>query len=65
MAQEIMRALVYKQLVRFPIWLKAIVVTSLYCFLFLASKSKDVKSYQRSASIETSLDLKVCFSQVT
>ena len=65
MAQEIMRALVYKQLVRFPIWLKAIVVTSLYCFLFLASKSKDVKSYQRSVSIETSLDLKVCFSQVT
>lgn len=51
MAQEIMRALVYKQLVRFPIWLKAIVVL--------------VLKLQRSASIETSLDLKVCFSQVT
>ena len=65
MAQEIMRALVFKQLVRFPVWLKATVVTSLYCFLFLASKSKDVKSYQRSVNIENSLDLKVCFSQVT
>ena len=44
---------------------QAIVVTSLYCLLFLTPKNKDLKRIPKSAIIKISLDLKVFFSLAT